>query len=523
MRVLLVWPSMPNSFWSFRATVKMLGFQSSLPPLGLITLAALCPPHWDLRLVDENIEDVTDAHILWSDMVFVSAMEVQQAAVARILARARGLGRRTVIGGPYASSHPDELQRMADHVVIGEPEEVFAGIAVALEAGTALPLYRVEERPAVASSPCPRFDLLQHYRYSIMAVQFSRGCPFQCDFCDIISIYGRKPRTKSPEQLIAELDRLYDLGWRGETFLVDDNFIGNNRKALELCQALEVWQKKRGYPFAFFTEASINLAQLPDLLDAMGRANFHYVFIGIETPSEEALQQAHKHQNLGQSLLDSVRIIQRSGLWVLGGFIVGFDADQDASIFQRQLEFIECADIPWAMAGLLQAPRNTPLHARLQQEGRLHEGEHSLESNFLRPNFQTKMPERELLTGYSRFLGQLYQTEAFYARTLRSLESWTPHPAHKSPRYSLAQSLRAVFGALWHQSILSPARASFRRTLLRILWRWRRHPEKINMGFRILVSAHHLVPFSKEIQRSIQASLEASERQTSVKDQETPV
>jgi radical SAM superfamily enzyme YgiQ (UPF0313 family) len=418
-----------------------------MPPLGLITLAALCPGQWTIRLLDRALEDLLDADILWADLVMVSGMHVQKDDIREILGRARALGRRTVIGGPYASSQPELLLSLADHVVVGEPDEVFSQIATELETGAARRLYTVHEKPDVRSTPVPRFDLLKADAYASMSIQFSRGCPFQCEFCDIITLYGRKPRTKSPGQALRELEALFELGWRKPVFIVDDNFIGNHKLALELAQELEQWQKAHDYPFVFYTEASIDLAQRPALLEAMVKANFFFVFVGIESPSKESLQETKKFQNLRQDPLDGIRFLQGRGLWVTGGFIIGFDSDPE-DIFERQVEFIERAAIPWAMAGFLQAPPTTALYDRMLKEGRLIE-QGAVTSNFAPPNFRTALPLPVLLEGVRRTLLSIYSPSSFYERAFRSLLQWrlanTRGPRDTRPPTGL-ESYSAPFG-----------------------------------------------------------------------------
>src|ERR1700676_3306164 len=394
IKVLMIWPRFPPSFWGFQGMMTLLREKTTMPPLGLITLAALCPKNWSIRLVDQAFDELLDADILWADLVMISGMHVQKTDIFDILARARKLGKRTMVGGPYASSEPDALLALADHVVVGEPDEVFERIPTDLESGLARRLYVIDEKPDVSKTPAPRFDLLKLENYVLMSVQFSRGCPFECEFCDIITLYGRRPRTKRPSQLLAELQALVELGWRKPVFVVDDNFIGNHKLAFELAQEMEVWQKARGYPLLFSTEASIDLAQRPELIEAMVKANFFFVFVGIESPSKEALTEAKKFQNLRVDPLESIRTIQSKGLWVCGGFILGFDSDT-ADIFEQQKEFIESAAVPWAMAGFLQAPPTTPLYARMKTQGRLLE--ESTTSNFDPPNFKTSLPLPVLL------------------------------------------------------------------------------------------------------------------------------
>src|SRR5579863_3267282 len=298
LKVLLIWPKFPPSFWGFEGVLRMLPEAAMTPPLGLITVAALCPSSWSLRLLDHAFDEISDEDYRWADLVMVSSMHAQRVDTLAILARARELRTRTFIGGPWASSEPERLRDFADHVLVGEAEEVFAAIANDLERGTARALYRVDDKPDMSHSPIPRFDLLRRDMYTSMPVQFSRGCPFQCEFCDIITIYGRRPRVKSSAQLIAELERLRELRWRNEVFIVDDNFIGNSKNAMQLSLDLAEWGNRNNRPFSFYTEASVDLADRPDLMSAMVKANFMYVFLGIETPSTEALKSSKKFQNL---------------------------------------------------------------------------------------------------------------------------------------------------------------------------------------------------------------------------------
>lgn len=497
LNVLLVWPKFPPSFWGFEGVLEMLPEAAMTPPLGLITVAALCPPTWNLRLVDRAFEELTDADYQAADLILVSSMHAQRTDALAILRRARALGTRTFIGGPWASSEPDVVQLEADHVMVGEAEEVFAEIAAALENGTAQSVYRVTDKPDMSNSPIPRFDLLRREKYTSMPVQFSRGCPFQCDFCDIITIYGRKPRGKSSTQLIAELDALRQLGWQNEVFIVDDNFIGNSKNALQLAKDLAVWGEKYKRPFSFYTEASVDLADRPELMEAMVAANFMYVFLGIETPSAEALKGSKKFQNLRKDNLEQVRIIQDNGLWVLAGFIVGFDSD-DETIFERQREFIERTAITWAMAGMLQAPPTTPLFDRMKAEGRLIENSDSI-SNFSAPNFRTAMPLPTLLRGLSGLLADLYRPKAFFDRALRSLEVWNTRPAQKPPDLPMSYNLRLLASSMWTQGLKSGYRNeywSYFSTLVRRYWN---NPSKLWMGSMILLSAQHFLIYAKHV------------------------
>jgi radical SAM superfamily enzyme YgiQ (UPF0313 family) len=503
IKVLMVWPRFPSSFWSFDGMMDLIPEETIHPPLGLLTIAALCPKTWTLRLIDRSFDDLPDTEILWADLVMVSGMRVQRDDIREILLRARALGRRTMVGGPYASSEPETLLGLADHVVAGEPDDVFHQIAAGLERGSARRLYLIRDKPDVSKTPVPRFDLLNIQKYASMAVQFSRGCPFQCEFCDIITIYGRKPRTKSPAQLLAELDALFALGWRDQVFIVDDNFIGNHKRALQLAQSLEAWQQSHDTPFLFYTEASIDLAQRPELIEAMVKANFFYVFVGIESPSEESLTEAKKYQNLRRDPLECIRFIQGQGLWVTGGFIIGFDSDTE-DIFQRQRDFIESAAIPWAMAGFLQAPPTTPLYDRMLRQGRLLQ-EDKATTNFDPPNFRTRLPLPVLLQGLSETLVSLYSPSAFYNRAYRSLLQWETREQQKATPYPLSLTLRILCRSILHQGILSSYRKAYWKFLAQILRRWSRNPPRLSMGITILLSGHHFIKYAKAVAAELEA------------------
>ena len=519
----MVWPRFPSSFWSFDGILDLVPIKTDQPPLGLLTVAALCPKSWTLRLIDRSFEDLRDADICWADLVMVSGMRVQKDDIRDTLLRARALGKRTMIGGPFASSEPELLLRLADHVVVGEPDEVFPEIAADVERGSAKPLYVVSDKPDVSRTPLPRFDLLRLEKYGSMAVQFSRGCPFQCEFCDIITIYGRKPRTKRPGQLLAELDRLYELGWRDQVFIVDDNFIGNHKLALELARELEKWQGARNYPLLLYTEASIDLAQRPELIEAMVKANFFYVFIGIESPSPQSLTEAKKYQNLRCDPLESIRFIQNHGLWVTAGFILGFDSDTE-EIFEQQRDFIERAAIPWAMAGFLQAPPTTPLFDRMRKEGRLLM-ESTATSNFDPPNFRTLLPLPLLLEGFRAILVSLYGGSAFYDRCYRSLLVWQSREPQKPPSIPLWPLMGIFVRSIAYQGILSSYRGAYWKFLSRIVSHWLFDRRKFSLGFAMLLSGHHFIRYAGKVVEQLESELlkVANERQMAALGDETAV
>jgi radical SAM superfamily enzyme YgiQ (UPF0313 family) len=466
MKALLVYPEWPDTYWSFKHALPFEGKRSAYPPLGLMTIASLLPKGWQKRLVDTNVRRLTEADLDWADIVLFSGMLVQKKPMLRILERCRQRGLKTVVGGPITSSVAD-MNQYADHVVIGEAEELMPGLVADIEAGTAKPLYRAMALPSLDKTPLPEVSLIQPKYYSGMAIQYSRGCPFNCEFCDIIEIYGRVPRTKSPAQVTAELDVLYDAKWRGSVFIVDDNFIGNKRKVKELLPALAEWNNRHGRPFTFFTEASVNLADDTQLLQMMKDSGFTRVFLGIETPVESSLKQAQKMQNTRRSLLDSVRHIREYGMEVMAGFIVGFDNDPE-DVFDRQVQFIEESAIPLAMVGLLQAVPGTQLYRRLMKEGRiLHEG-HGDNMDF-RLNFVPKMNPELLVEGYRSILERIYGAEAYYQRVRRFLADY--HPVHRQDRRF--SDYVAFCRSVVKQGILSRDRAAYWKFLIDAATRYR--------------------------------------------------
>lgn len=454
MNALLIYPEWPDTYWSFKHALPFEGKRSAYPPLGLLTIAPLLPKHWKKRLVDTNVRRLTDADLAWADVALLSGMLVHKQHLLALLARCRARGLRTVIGGPVSSS-VEELPRHADHVVVGEAEDLIATLAADLEQGKAKPVYQARELPGLDKTPLPDLSLINPKYYSAMAVQYSRGCPFNCEFCDIIEIYGRKPRTKSPAQVIAELEQLYDRKWRGSVFIVDDNFIGNKKKVKELLPVLAEWNSRRHQPFTFFTEASMNLADDEELLRLMKEARFTRVFLGIETPVEASLKEAQKLQNTRRSLLDSVNRIQRYGMEVMAGFIVGFDNDPE-DVFDKQVEFIQESAIPLAMVGLLLALPGTQLYRRLLKEGRIVDEGHG-DNMECRLNFIPKMDPQRLVEGYRSILQRIYHPEAYYERVRRFLAHYQPtHHRHRS-----LSDYKALVRSILKQGVFGEARRSY--------------------------------------------------------------
>ena len=484
MKVLLVNPKFPDTYWSFRHALPFEGKRSVFPPLGLLTVSGLLPQSWERRLVDLEIESLRTSQIDWADMVFITGMLAQKKSLHEIVERCRKRGKRIVLGGPYVTSTIEELP-YADHIFQGEAETTLPQFFEDLERGTAKPTYKAPERPPMSLAPIADFKLANMKKYSNMSVQYSRGCPFSCEFCDIIEIYGRVPRTKSNQQVIAEFEELKRLGWRGPLFIVDDNFIGNKKNVRLLLPALIEWQKKNGYPFSLFTEASVNLADDDDLLAAMKEAGFRRVFLGIETPVEESLKEAQKSQNRG-NLLDSVRKIQSHGMEVMAGFIVGFDNDP-ADIFERQIEFIRESAIPMAMVGMLNALPDTQLWKRLEREGRLLGADATGNNTIATVNFIPKMDVDTLIAGYQQIMRTIYKPSEYYRRALDSLQR-VPQDVPEAHQYHGIKGVKAFLHIAFKLGVLDAERREFWRFFLEAV---RTHHDRMTELLRHAAMAYH--------------------------------
>lgn len=424
MKILLVYPECPETFWSFKYALRFISKHASLPPLGLLTVAAMLPAGWDLRLADMNVRKLTDRDLRWADFVFLSAMSIQKVSVMSVIARCKALGVKVIAGGPLFTAMPDEFVDI-DHLILNEAEVTLPLFLEDLQKGRLRRVYSSTQWADLSKTPVPRFDLLNKKRYASMNVQYSRGCPFDCEFCNITSLFGRTPRTKTGGQLLAEFERLYRGGWRHGVFIVDDNFIGNKGKLKkEVLPAIISWMEERGHPFELSTEASINLADDEELMQLMVRAGFDTVFVGIETPNEESLAECSKIQNRNRDLIESVKKIQRAGLEVQAGFIVGFDKDP-TTIFERLISFIQESGIATAMVGLLNAPKGTKLYNRLMSEGRLVKATTGDNTDFS-INFVPKMPSDVLLNGYRRIVHTIYSPKYYYARVREFLREYRP-------------------------------------------------------------------------------------------------
>jgi radical SAM superfamily enzyme YgiQ (UPF0313 family) len=483
MKILLINPEFPDTYWSFRHAVRFEGKRSVFPPLGLLTVSALLPPSWERRLVDLNVESLRTSDIEWADMVFATAMLVQKESLKQVVEQCKARGKRVVLGGPYVTTTVEELPE-ADHIFIGEAETTLPQFVADLARGEAKSTYQATERPPLSATPRADFQLANMKRYSAMSVQYSRGCPFSCEFCDIIEIYGRIPRTKSIQQMLAEFDALRDLGWRSTVFIVDDNFIGNKKNVRQLLPELAKWQKANGYPFKLTTESSVNLADDEPLLESMRDAGFQSVFLGIETPVAESLKEAQKSQNRG-NLLDSVKKIQTHGLEVMAGFIVGFDNDP-ADVFERQIDFIRKSAIPLAMVGLLNAVPATQLWRRLEREGRLL-GEASGNNTVCALNFKTRMDPEFLIQGYQTIMRTLYSPREYYERVLDSMRR-TARQISAPQHYSLIKHLPSLTRILLKLGVLDRERKEFWRFLTQTLVS---HRDRLAESLRLAAMGYH--------------------------------
>jgi radical SAM superfamily enzyme YgiQ (UPF0313 family) len=484
MNILLVNPEFPDTYWSFRHALPFEGKRCVFPPLGLLTVSSLLPKAHQRRLVDLNIEPLHKEQLQWADMVFVTGMLAQKTSLHSVVRQAKELGKTVVLGGPYVTSTIEELPH-ADYIFQGEAETTLPQFFIDLANGASKRVYKAAERPPMNISPIPDFGLVDLKSYSCMSIQYSRGCPFSCEFCDIIEIYGRVPRTKSNHQVLTELDAIKKLGWRGPLFIVDDNFIGNKKNVRQLVPALVDWQKQNGYPNSFLTEASVNLADDDELLSNMRDAGFRRVFLGIETPVEESLKEAQKTQNRG-NLLDSVKKIQSYGMEVMAGFIVGFDNDPD-DIFERQINFIRESAIPLAMVGMLNALPDTQLWRRLEREGRLL-GEDATGNNTISTvNFIPKMDVATLVNGYQRIMKTIYTPREYYGRVLESLKRTVHDTAEASP-YNLRQEIKALFRLLLKLGVVDEERKEFWRFLIQAV---RKHHDRLTEAFRLAAMGYH--------------------------------
>lgn len=453
MKALLLYPSYPDTFWSFRSVLKLTSRRSAFPPLGLLTIAAMMPEDWEKRLVDMNVRPLTEKDIEWADMVFISAMIVQKDHTRKLINRLKAKGKKIVCGGPLFSTSPEYFEDV-DYMFRYESEDTFPDFLADLENGVEKNVYCAQTKPDLAKTPIPMWSLINPKDYVTLMIQSARGCPFNCEFCDIIVMYGRKMRTKAIDRVLQELNCLYEMGWRDSIFIVDDNFIGNRAYTRQLLEALIEWQVKHNYPVKFFTQASTNLADDEELMTMMSRANFFRVFLGIETPSTDSLKECHKLQNTERDLAGAVRILHQHGLQVMGGFIVGFDSDNEG-IFDTQIRFIQNIGVVMAMVGILSALPSTRLWGRLKAENRLlHDSTGDTDGSC---NFIPKMDRQNLMDGYKRVINTIYNPKTYYKRIRTFVDSYKPTVRQRFRRRDVWLFMKVM----WRVGILSRARLHY--------------------------------------------------------------
>lgn len=502
MNILLVNPEVPETFWGLNNTLKFISKRSFLPPLGLLTVAAMLPETWNKRLVDLNVSKLGNRDIQWADYVFLTAMFVQRKSADIVIDRCIKLGTRIVAGGPLFTSLPEDYLHI-DHLVLKEAEQTLPQFIADLVAGSPRKVYNTHDKADISETPIPMWNLIDMKKYALLCVQYSRGCPFDCDFCDVTTLFGHRLRTKTPDQVIAELENLYSLGWRGHIFFVDDNFIGNKKMLRnELLPAMIAWMKERGNPFSFNTQTSINLADDPELMELMVQAGFNCVFIGIETPEEDALNECNKLQNKNRDLLDCVARIQKSGLQVQAGFILGFDSD-NPGVFDTLIDFIQNSGIVTAMVGLLNAPRGTKLYQRL-----------ALEQRLVRPvtgdnmdcsiNFRPAMGLENLLAGYQKVIETIYSQQQYCERVLTFFKNY-PLPA---TGFHLRLAEFCTFlKSMWYIGLLNSGRRHFWKLMI---WSIRR-PQYFQMAITFSINGYHFRKITADFRHRTHYLVESQE------------
>lgn len=504
-KALLIYPIFPPTFWSYDKILELVNRKVLLPPLGLITVAGILPQNWEFKLVDRNIRPVTEAEWQWADLVIISGMIVQKNDMINQIKEAKKRNKLVAVGGPYATSVPHELQNSGvDFLILDEGEITLPMFVSAFEKGETSGVFRTTEKPDVTITPVPRYDLLELSAYDSMSVQFSRGCPFQCEFCDIIILYGRKPRTKNPEQLLKELEYLYNLGWRRSVFMVDDNFIGNKRNVKLLLKELKIWQENHQYPFDFNTEASIDLASDEELMAMMVECNFNGVFLGIETPDEDSLQLTKKFQNTRTSLSESVEKIIKVGLRPMAGFIIGFDNEKKGAA-TRIINFVEESAIPTAMFGMLQALPNTALWHRLIKEERLLDPDKDQDGNQTTlMNFIPTRPVEDIAQEYIETFWTLYDPNQYLDRVYRCFLKLGSHKFKTASQLPSWTDLKALGIVIWRQGFKRNTRWKFWQYLFSII---KNNPAVWDHYLTICAHNEHFLEYREIVKQQIEDQL----------------
>jgi len=509
LKVLLVYPQYPDTFWSFKHALKFIFKKAIFPPLGLLTIAAMLPEEWEKKLVDVNTTTLTDKDLKWADYVFISAMVAQRNSAREVVDRCGKLGTKIVVGGPlFTPGNEDFGFDDIDYLVFNEAENIMPLFIEDLEKGCAKHIYMSEERPDIRKSPVPLWSLINKRKYHMMSIQYSRGCPFNCDFCDVVILNGHRPRTKDKSQIVAELDALYDMGWRARVFFVDDNFIGNKRKLKsEILPAIIKWMEEKKRPFSFFTEASINLADDEELMRLMSEAGFDQVFVGIESPNEESLVECNKLPNKNRDLLTSVKKIQNYGLEVQGGFIVGFDSDP-VSIFKSQIDFIQKSGIVTAMVGVLVALPETRLYKRLKRENRLLvDGTGTGDNTDGSTNFIPKMGYEALARGYKQVVDTIYAPKQYYERIRIFLREYKPSDKGKfkiSPFHIIV-----LIRSLWILGVEEKGRIHYWKLFV---WTLLKKPKSFQLSLMLAAQGFHFRKVAGKIRVSLTSDIQELER-----------
>lgn len=484
MNALLLYPEFPVTFWSFKYALKFISKKSSHPPLGLITVAAMLPGDWNIRLIDLNIENLADKDIQWADIILISAMSIQRESVNGLIKRCRTRNKKIICGGPLFTEEPHRYDSV-DHLILNEAEITLPAFIKDLEAGHTRRVYSSDEFPDINTSVVPAYHLLKMKKYAVMSLQLSRGCPFNCEFCEITALFGQRMRLKTSDSVISELETIYANGWRGDVFFVDDNFIGNRRfLKSDLLPKLAYWMRKKKFPFKFITEASINLADDEQLMDQMIDGGFSTVFVGIETPDEDSLKECSKFQNNNRNLVESVHKIQSKGMIVMGGFIVGFDSDKP-SIFQRQIDFIQHSGIISAMVGLLNAPPKTKLYARLVKENRIMDHFNGNNTD-LSINFIPKMDFEELKHGYQKLIRGIYSSKPYYQRVKGFLSRYQRHIHFRKPLNY--KDIKALFRSMLVLGIFRKGRRYYWKLFF---WALFKRPRLFSMAMTYSIYGYH--------------------------------
>lgn len=487
MKILLVYPKYPDTFWSLKYALKFISKKATHPPLGLLTVAAMLPKEWEKKLVDMNVTTLRDKDLECADYVFISAMSIQKASVKQVITRCQKMGIKIIAGGPLFTIGCEDFEDIGhiDHFVLNEAEITLPAFLEDLKNGCAKRIYTSKELPDMQNTPIPLWELINMKKYAIMSIQYSRGCPFSCEFCNIPALYGHKVRTKSKAQIVAELESLYSQGWRGDVFFVDDNFIGNKKRLEEeILPAMIEWMERKRYPFSFNTEASIDLSDDEELMQLMVKAGFTSVFVGIETPNEESLTECNKVQNKNRDLVACVKKIQKFGLQVQGGFIVGFDHDPP-SIFERLSTFIQESGIVTAMVGLLNAPHSTKLYQRLVKEGRLLKDVSGDNTDFS-INFTPKMNYEILIKGYERILSRIYSPEPYFKRVMTFLREYEPF--EKKAFHFRCNYLGAFFKSILFLGIIDKERVYYWKLFF---WSLFRRPQLFHLAITFAIYGFH--------------------------------